>query len=53
MVPKAHIAIIGGGIAGLSCAYFLKKQGLDAVRVEGIIVMAITQEVYLPHLVYI
>ncbi len=34
MVPKAQIAIIGGGIAGLSCAYFLKKQGLDAVIYE-------------------
>ncbi|MDL1956961.1 MAG: FAD-dependent oxidoreductase [Candidatus Desulfofervidus auxilii] len=28
------IAVIGGGIAGLSCAYFLKKQGLDVVVYE-------------------
>ncbi len=34
MVSKAKIAIVGGGIAGLSCAYFLKKQGLDAVIYE-------------------
>ena len=28
------ITVIGGGIAGLSCAYYLHKQGLDVVVVD-------------------
>ena len=32
---KTKIAIIGGGISGLNCAYQLKKQGIDATIYEG------------------
>ncbi len=28
------VAIIGGGIAGLCCAYFLKKRGVDLCLYE-------------------
>ena len=32
---KADAAVIGGGIAGLTCAYLLKKQGLNVVLIES------------------
>lgn len=32
---KTHILIIGGGMAGLLTAYFLKNQGVDYILVEG------------------
>ena len=34
MAFKAKIAIVGGGISGLACAYFLKKHGLESVVYE-------------------
>ena len=34
MVSKPKVAIIGGGIAGLASAYFLKKHGVDSVVYE-------------------
>ncbi len=33
--PPLHIAIIGGGIAGLTCAYQLKQAGVDATVYEA------------------
>ena len=30
----ADIAVVGGGIAGISCAYFLKQKGYKVVIVE-------------------
>lgn len=32
---KTDILIIGGGIAGILCAHFLKEQGVDYILVEG------------------
>lgn len=32
---KTDVLIIGGGMAGLLCAYFLKKAGVDYVLAEG------------------
>ncbi|MCR6544396.1 FAD-dependent oxidoreductase [Dehalobacterium formicoaceticum] len=32
---KVDAAIIGGGMAGISCAYFLKKEGLKVAVLEG------------------
>lgn len=32
---KTDVLIIGGGMAGLLCAYFLQKAGIDYVLVEG------------------
>ncbi len=32
---KTDVLIIGGGMAGLLCAYFLKEAGIDCVLVEG------------------
>lgn len=32
---KTDVLIIGGGITGLLCAYFLKEQGVDHLLVEG------------------
>ncbi len=32
---KTDVLIIGGGMAGLLCAYFLKKKGIDYIVVEG------------------
>lgn len=31
----ARVAIIGGGLAGLTCAYALKRRGIDAAVFEG------------------
>ena len=31
---KTDVLIIGGGMAGLLCAYFLKQQGMDCILVE-------------------
>ena len=31
---KADIAVVGGGITGISCAYFLQKAGYDVVVIE-------------------
>ncbi|MBB6147160.1 monoamine oxidase [Silvibacterium bohemicum] len=33
--PRRKVIIVGGGLAGLSCAYELQKYGLDAVVLEG------------------
>ena len=27
--PRRHVVVIGGGIAGLSCAYYLRKHGIE------------------------
>ena len=32
---KTDVLIVGGGMAGILCAYFLQKQGIDYVLVEG------------------
>lgn len=32
---KTDVLIVGGGIAGILCAYFLKEQGIDYILVEG------------------
>ncbi len=32
---KTDVLIIGGGMAGLLCAWFLRQQGIDALLVEG------------------
>ena len=32
---KTDVLIVGGGMAGILCAYFLEKQGIDYVLVEG------------------
>ncbi len=32
---KTQVAIVGGGIAGLLCAYMLKQQGVDCVVLEA------------------
>ena len=31
---RADVVVIGGGIVGLSCAYYLRKEGLDVVLLE-------------------
>ena len=31
---KTDVLIIGGGIAGILCAYFLKEKGMDYMLVE-------------------
>lgn len=33
---KTDVLIIGGGIAGILCAYFLKEKGMDYMLVEKI-----------------
>ena len=41
---KTDVLIIGGGMAGLLCAYMLKKKGIDCVVVEaGEILCGITK----------
>ncbi len=32
---KTDVLIVGGGIAGILCAYFLEEQGIDYMLVEG------------------
>ena len=32
---KTDVLIIGGGMAGILCAYFLQKAGVDYILVEG------------------
>ena len=32
---KCDVLIIGGGMAGILCAYFLQKEGVDYILVEG------------------
>lgn len=32
---KTDVLIIGGGIAGLLCAYFLQERGVDYLLVEA------------------
>lgn len=32
---KADVLIIGGGLAGILCAYFLKQKGVDYILAEG------------------
>lgn len=32
---KTDVLIIGGGITGILCAYFLKERGIDYLLVEG------------------
>lgn len=32
---KTDVLIIGGGICGILCAYFLKQQGIDYILVEA------------------
>ena len=32
---KTDVLIIGGGICGILCAYFLHKKGIDYVLAEG------------------
>ncbi len=32
---KTQVLIIGGGLCGILCAYYLKKSGIDCVIVEG------------------
>ena len=32
---KTDVLIIGGGLAGILCAYFLDKAGVDYLLVEG------------------
>ncbi len=32
---KTNVLIIGGGMAGILCAYFLQKQGVDYILAEG------------------
>lgn len=34
-VKKTDVLIIGGGICGILCAYFLKQSGIDYMLVEG------------------
>ena len=35
---NTDVLIIGGGICGILCAYFLKQQGIDYILVEGDII---------------
>ena len=32
---KTEVLIVGGGMAGILCAYFLQEQGIDYILVEG------------------
>ncbi len=32
---KTDVLIIGGGICGILCAYFLKREGIDSIVVDG------------------
>lgn len=32
---KTDVLVIGGGICGILCAYFLKQQGIDYILVEA------------------
>ncbi len=32
---KTDVLVVGGGLCGILCAYFLKKSGIDCVLVEG------------------
>lgn len=32
---KANVVIVGGGIAGITCAYLLKKEGLSVILLEA------------------
>lgn len=32
---KTDVLVIGGGLAGILCAYFLKQKGIDYILVEG------------------
>ena len=32
---KTDVLIIGGGLAGILCAYFLKQKGVDYILAEG------------------
>lgn len=34
-MPKAEVIIVGGGVAGISCARALHKRGIDFLLVEG------------------
>ena len=32
---KTEVLIVGGGMAGILCVYFLQKQGIDYILAEG------------------
>lgn len=32
---KRKVVIVGGGLAGISCAYELRKRGLEVIVLEG------------------
>src|SRR5580698_4749965 len=32
---KQRVIVVGGGLAGISCAYELRKRGFDAIVLEG------------------
>jgi len=34
-MPDADVAVIGGGISGLTCAYYLKRRGLSVMVLEA------------------
>lgn len=35
MTPPRHVVVVGGGIAGLCCAYYLRRRDLEVTVLEG------------------
>lgn len=46
---KTDILIIGGGLAGILCVYFLKEAGVDYVLLEAELSAQASPEIRLPR----